>query len=98
MSKPRSGFVAPYKWDESRICMIKHQHGGFLRANPKNHQECNFKGGQTDWSKWKIYLNDNAKIVLDIYFIYLFIYLFIYNIYKYIDTNPKYKNKKIFGN
>ena len=63
MSKPGTGFVAPYKWDESRTCMIKHQHGGFLRANPKNHEECNFKGGQTDWSKWKIYLNDNAKIV-----------------------------------
>ena len=69
MSKPSTGFVAPYKWDESRICMIKHQHGGYIRANPKNHEECNFKGGQTDWSKWKIYLIDNAKIVSVFYFI-----------------------------
>ena len=62
--KPRSGFVAPYKWDSSRVCMIKHKHGGFLRANPKNHEECNFKGGQTDWSKWRVHLLDDAKIVL----------------------------------
>jgi len=61
--KPRSGFVAPYKWDSSRVCMIKHKHGGFLRANPKNHEECNFKGGQTDWSKWRVHLLDDAKIV-----------------------------------
>mmetsp|Transcript_23406 Transcript_23406/g.37457 ORF Transcript_23406/g.37457 Transcript_23406/m.37457 type:complete len:369 (+) Transcript_23406:16-1122(+) len=56
-------FVAPYKWDGPKICMIRHQHGGFLRANPKNHQECNYKGGQTDWSKWQIFLHENAKII-----------------------------------
>ena len=81
MSKPGTGFVAPYKWDESRTCMIRHQHGGFLRANPKNHEECNFKGGQTDWSKWKIYLIDNAKIVsvhfIIIYCINIYIYHYI---------------------
>eukprot|EP01084_Bolivina_argentea_P060140 109890_1 len=62
-TKNRSGFVVPYQWDESRICQIKHKHGGFLRANPKNHEECSYKGGQTDWSKWKIYLHDNAQII-----------------------------------
>jgi len=43
--------------------MIKHQHGGYLRANPKNHEECSYKGGMTDWSKWTIHLLENAKII-----------------------------------
>ena len=63
MAKPRTGFIAPYKWDKNTVCMIKHKHGGFIRANPKNHEECNYKGGQTDWSKWQIYLHDDAKMV-----------------------------------
>jgi len=57
------GFTKQYEFKENNVCIIKHKHGGHLRANPQNHEMCDHKGGLTDWSQWNITISDNGKIM-----------------------------------